>query len=302
MNKELIFKGSATALITPFKNDKIDYHALKKLIEYQIDGKTDALVIGGTTGEAATLKYSERERLYSFVRDEVGGRVKIIFGTGTNETKTVIKHTALAERIGCDGVLIVTPYYNKGTSRGVVEHYKRIAESTSLPILLYNVPSRTGVNLSIEQLFELSEIKNIVGIKEASDSVDRLCELATFKDSLRLYAGNDSQIYPVLSLGGYGVISVASNIYPKIVSKLCRSYFDNDRDTSLDIQLSLLPLIKALFRETNPAPVKYAASLLGLCSPELRLPLYEITDANKALLKQEMERCGKMFSQDGKST
>lgn len=272
MKKTEIFLGVGTALITPFKDDRIDYDALEVLIERQINAGIDALVIGGTTAEAATLSDLERYELFKRAKDIVNHRCKLIFGTGTNDTRVAVKHTEFASLLGCDGVLVVTPYYNKGTADGVVKHYERIAEASDVPILLYNVPSRTGVNLSLDALKHLSENERIVGIKEASDSLDRLVAISLI-EGLSLYSGNDSQIYPVLALGGLGVISVVSNLYPKETIQICKQYFSNKRDDSLLLQKSLLPVINALFLETNPAPIKYALSKRGLCSLEMRLPM-----------------------------
>ena len=273
MTKKIIFRGVGTALVTPMKHGSIDYPSLSKIIEKQIAGGVGALIVGGTTGEAATLTDDERYELYTYVKGVVQGRVKIIFGTGTNDTRMAIKHTRVASDIGCDGVLTVTPYYNKGTFKGVVEHYTAIAKSTDLPILLYNVPTRTGVNLTIKQLDELSKIENIVGIKEASDSVDRLTELSKYQDDLHLYAGNDSQIYATLALGGKGVISVVSNLYPEKTAAIYASFFKGDMRASLEAQLELFDFIKLMFKETNPSPIKYAMSIAQLCSSEVRLPL-----------------------------
>ena len=284
MNKKIIFKGCATALVTPFKDGVIDYKSLKALIEFQISEGVDAIVIGGTTGEAATLSDEERYSLFSFSKEAVDGRAKLIFGTGTNDTRSAIRHTKHAAKIGCDGVLVVTPYYNKGTEEGIYKHYISIAESSDLQTILYNVPSRTGVNLGFGILERLANHPNIAAIKEASDSVDRLVSLAAFGDSLPVYSGNDSQIFPTLSLGGLGVISVVANIMPKRTSEICRLFFEGKREESLTCQLELLPLIRALFTETNPAPVKYAMSKLNLCTPDLRLPLAEPREATKKLI------------------
>jgi 4-hydroxy-tetrahydrodipicolinate synthase len=272
MKKAEIFRGVGTALITPFKDEKIDYNALSVLIERQIDAGIDALVIGGTTAEAATLSDLERYELFKRAKDIINGRCKLILGTGTNDTRVAVKHTEFASLLGCDGVLAVTPYYNKGTADGIVKHYERIAEASGVPVLLYNVPSRTGVNLSLDALRRLAENERIVGIKEASDSLDRLMAISLIKD-LALYSGNDSQIYPVLTLGGLGVISVVSNLYPKETVEICKQYFSNNRDNSLLLQQRLLPVINALFLETNPAPIKYALYKRGLCSLEMRLPM-----------------------------
>ena len=281
MEKKRIFRGTACALITPFKDGEIDYEALERLIEYQIEGGIDALVIGGTTGEAATLSNKERYSLYSFAKEKIKGRTKLIFGTGTNDTQVALAHTKFAEDLGCDGVLLVTPYYNKGTEDGIEKHYLSIAESVDLPIIVYNVPSRTGVNLGINLLDRLANHKNIVAIKEASDSTDRLVTLASFGDRLALYAGNDSQIYPTLALGGAGVISVVANMLPKATKALCDGYFEGKHTHALRLQLELLPFIKTLFLETNPSPIKYAMEKVGLCTREVRLPLSEPRESTK---------------------
>jgi 4-hydroxy-tetrahydrodipicolinate synthase len=298
MKKKLVFKGAGCALVTPMKRGKIDYNSLDGIIEEQIKGGTEALIVGGTTGEAATLSDTERYELFAHVKEKLSGRAKLIFGTGTNDTRLAVKHTLMAERIGCDAILTVTPYYNKGTFRGVTEHYKRIADATSLPIILYNVPGRTGVNLTVRQLEELAQIENIVGIKEAGDSADRLTELSRFGDELWLYAGCDSQIFEVLSLGGAGVISVVSNIYPRAVAELCESYFSGDVKDSHLLQLRLLEFIKLMFSETNPSPIKYAMSLLGLCSSEVRLPLYRPEKSTRAAIKAEMDRLHSAYPND----
>lgn len=288
MKKRKIFSGVATALITPFSDGEIDYKSLGDLIEFQIEGGIDALVIGGTTAEAATLSDNERYKLYTFAKGKIDGRTKLILGTGTNDTRVAMAHTKFAERLGCNGVLLVTPYYNKGTEEGIEKHYLKIAESTNLPIIVYNVPSRTGVNLGINLLWRLSNHPNIVGLKEASDSVDRLVNLADFGEELWLYSGNDSQIYPTLSLGGAGVISVMSNIIPKTAVTLCQSYFEGREKEALALQLKLLPFIKSLFIETNPSPIKYAMYKRGFCSPEVRLPLSPPRESSKIEIKKRL--------------
>lgn len=290
MKKKIVFRGTATAMITPFCNDAIDTHALRTLAEEQIGAGIDALVIGGTTGEAATLSDGERYALYRTCAEMDRGHAKLILGTGTNDTKAAIRHTKRAAAIGADAVLVVTPYYNKGTSEGIVEHYRRIADASSVPVLLYNVPTRTGVNLTLEQLDRLADEENIVGIKEASDSVDRLIDLSAFGDRLWLYSGNDSQIHTTLSLGGLGVISVASNLIPQRIAAIADLFFEGRHYESRQCQLQLLPLIRALFVETNPAPIKYAMSLYGKCREEVRLPLSPPVGAQRALLRREAER------------
>jgi 4-hydroxy-tetrahydrodipicolinate synthase len=290
MKKQEIFRGVATALITPFKNDKIDIDALERLLEMQISAGIDAIVIGGTTGEAATLSNDERYELYRESARIVGGRCKLIFGTGTNDTRVAVNHTKYAESVGCDAVLLVTPYYNKGTREGIIRHYLTIADSSETPVILYNVPSRTGVNLDFEMLESLSNHERIVAIKEASDSIDRLTAIASLGESLRLYSGNDSQIYPTLALGGLGVISVVSNLFPKQTLDICRLYFEGERKKSLELQTRMLPVISSLFLETNPAPIKYAMSRAGLCSADMRLPMWLPTDITRRKINEAIEK------------
>ncbi len=289
MKKQTIFTGVGTALITPEKGGRIDFPALEHIIENQIDAKVPALIIGGTTGEAATLSDVERYTLFEFTREKARGRVKLIFGTGTNDTRAAVRHTRRAEEIGCDGVLVVTPYYNKGTYSGVTAHYEKIAASTQLPIILYNVPSRTGVNLTENQLISLSRLDNVYAIKEAGDSMDRYVSLSALSEKLGLYAGNDSQIYTTLALGGLGVISVLSNVVPRLAVKITESFFAGNLNESLRLQQGALPLISALFAETNPAPVKYAMHKLGLCKNELRLPLMPIGKETEKLIDAALE-------------
>ena len=286
MVKKEIFRGTATAMITPFREGEIDFDCLGRLIDIQISAGIDALVIGGTTAEAATLTDEERYRLFEFSAERIDGKTKLIFGTGTNDTRVAINHSKYAEKVGCDGLLLVTPYYNKGTEGGIEKHYLSIAESVNLPTLLYNVPSRTGVNLGFNLITRLSEHPNIVGIKEASDSTDRLVTLASMSDKIALYSGNDSQVFPTLTLGGLGVISVISNLLPRETKEMTDAYFNGDIAKARDIQFRLLPLIQAMFMETNPSPIKYAMSLVGLCSSELRLPLSEPRESTK----REIER------------
>ena len=286
MVKKEIFRGTATALITPFRDGEIDYDCLGRLIDIQISAGIDALVIGGTTAEAATLTDEERYRLFEFSAERIDKKTKLIFGTGTNDTRVAIKHSKFAERVGCDGLLLVTPYYNKGTEGGIEKHYLSIAESVDLPTLLYNVPSRTGVNLGFNLISRLADHPNIVGIKEASDSTDRLVTLAAISDKIALYSGNDSQVLPALALGGLGVISVISNLLPSETKDMTDAYFSGNLARAREIQFRLLPIIQAMFMETNPSPIKYAMSLRGLCSPELRLPLSEPRESTK----REIER------------
>ena len=285
MKKKVVFRGVATALVTPFRDGGIDFDALGHIIDIQIDSGIDALVIAGTTGESSTLTEGERISLYEFSAKRVSNRVPLIFGTGTNSTASSIEYSRAAEAIGADACLVVTPYYNKGTESGIITHYEKIAEATALPIILYNVPSRTGVNLSLDAIKTLAEIPGIVGIKEAQGSTDRLTSVAALADKLTLYSGNDSQIYTTMALGGGGVISVVSNVFPKKVTSITRAYDRGQHGAALSDQLSLLPLINAMFCETNPTPVKYAMSLLGLCAPDVRLPLDTPTERSAALIK-----------------
>lgn len=284
MKKNHIFDGTATALVTPFRDGLVDYATLDALMDRQLSLGIGTLVVGGTTAEAATLSDKERYELFRHTADYVGGRCKLIFGTGTNDTKAAVRHTRMAHSLGCDGVLSVTPYYNKGTEEGLVRHYLTVADSVELPIILYNVPSRTGVVLSERQLDRLAEHPGIVGIKEAADSSDRLVMLARFGDRLSLFAGNDSQTYTALALGGRGVISVASNLAPRAVDRIYRLFAAGDTKESLRMQLRLLPLMRAMFLETNPTPIKYMMSLRGLCSAEMRLPMAEPTESTRAAI------------------
>ena len=290
--KEPVFLGVGTALITPFKDGEIDYEVLDNLIEWQISQGVGALIIGGTTGEAATLSEEERYSLYEHTVEKIRRRTRVILGTGTNDTRVAVNHTRFAESIGADGALVVTPYYNKGTEEGVFKHYLLIADSADIPIILYNVPSRTGVNLGLHLLERLSEHPRICGLKEASDSIDRLVALSELRDTLPLYAGNDSQIYPVLALGGVGVISVVSNLLPAELARLCFDFSEGNLISAHNAQTRLLPLIKALFAETNPAPVKYAMQRLGLSGGELRLPLDEVRDSTKEMICKALSEYG----------
>ena len=293
MKKTEIFRGVGTALITPFRAGKIDYPTLGKLIEGQIEAGIDALVIGGTTAEAATLSDKERYELFRESKRMIDGRCKLIYGTGTNDTKVAMNHTRYASRLGCDGVLVVTPYYNKGTTDGVIKHYEAIAAVSDVPMLLYNVPSRTGVNLSIDTLATLAKCETIVGIKEASDSQDRLIAISQIED-LSLYSGNDSQIYTALCLGGLGVISVVSNLYPRETMQICKLYFSNQQENSLKMQKELMPIINVLFLETNPAPVKYAMSKRGMCLADMRLPMWLPTKQTRDRIDAAMEKFDQM--------
>ena len=277
-----VFKGCATALVTPFTEKGIDYESYGKLIDWQIENGADALVVLGTTGESATIDEFERIELISFAKDRIGGRVPLIVGTGSNSTKRTQNFTYGAENCGADAILVVTPYYNKASIKGLIEHYKAIAEATALPIILYNVPSRTGLDMGTPTLEGLYDVKNIVAVKEASGNVIRAERiLKEFGDRYTVYSGCDELILPILSLGGKGVISAVSNIAPAEISTLCREFFKGNIKESQKIQLSLYDLIEEMFQEVNPIPVKTALSLMGKCKDIFRLPMCESTRKDK---------------------
>ena len=274
MNKELIFKGVGTALITPTNENGIDFEKLERLIDFQIKEGINALIIAGTTGEGSTLNDKEHKDLLSFAKDKIAGRVPMIAGVGSNDTNYACSLTKFACEIGVDGLLAVTPYYNKATQYGLVQSYTAIAKVSTKPIILYNVPSRTGVNIEPETYLELSKVDNIVGIKEASGNLSKIMDAFDLVgDKLYIYSGNDDQITPLLAMGGYGVISVLSNMLPKETVEICDSFFAGDVKKSADLQIKYLPLIRALFSEVNPIPIKSAMAKLGYCDNYLRLPL-----------------------------
>ena len=280
INKEPIFTGAATALATPFKEDGIDFSAFGTLVEHQLDAGIDALVVAGTTGEAATLEDSERFALTEWAAEIIRGRVPLIVGVGSNSTKRSVCYAKRAREFGADALLAVTPYYNKGTCEGIRRHFLAIADATSLPVILYNVPSRTGVNLSVEDYAVLSEHPNIVAIKEADGNINKLADTrARLGDALTVYAGNDSEIVPTMAMGAKGVISVLSNISPVSTARLCHLCLEGNFKAAEKLQLELLPMIRLLFAETNPAPVKCALSLSGIYPPHLRLPMAPVSEA-----------------------
>ncbi len=272
--KKLVFSGCATALVTPFKDGKIDFDALGALIDFQIENGVNALVLLGTTGESPTVDALEREDMIAFTKYKIDSRVPLIVGVGSNSTKNAIKLTQGAQKQGADALLCVTPYYNKSTQAGLGEHYLEIAKSTSLPLILYNVPSRTGLRLGIESLYPLCEIENIVAIKEASGDIRELEDkMARFGDYFHFYSGCDELILPTYSLGGVGVISAVANVIPKKIATLCALIQQNDLKGAISLARSISPIIRELFYEVNPIPVKKALSLMGMCENELRLPL-----------------------------
>ena len=287
-----IFKGSAVAIVTPFTEDnKINYQKLKELLEWQIEEKTDAIVVCGTTGEATTLTKDEKEQVIKFTVNTVNKRVPVIAGTGTNNTQASIEMSKFAESVGVDGLLLITPYYNKTNSKGLLKHYEAINNEVNTPIILYNVPSRTGVNISPKQLLELSKLKNVVAIKEASGNISQIAEMKSLcRDGIDIYSGNDDQIIPIMSLGGIGVISVLANIMPREVHDIAYSFLDNNYNKALTLQLDTLDIIKKLFIETNPIPVKTALNFMGKDVGSLRLPLYEMDNDNLNLLKETLNK------------
>ncbi|MCR5801066.1 MAG: 4-hydroxy-tetrahydrodipicolinate synthase [Lachnospiraceae bacterium] len=290
-----IFEGSAVAIVTPMNADgSVNYDAFEKLIEFQIKGGTDAIVVCGTTGEASTLSHEEHLDAIKFCVEKVAKRVPVIAGTGSNSTETAIYLSKGAEEYGADAVLLVSPYYNKATQNGLYEHFKKTAEAISIPVILYNVPSRTGCNILPETVVRLcKDVKNIVAVKEASGNISQIAELASIADgSVDIYSGNDDQIVPILALGGKGVISVLANVAPKQTHDICAKYFAGDVKGSLDEQLKAFDLCKALFCEVNPIPVKKALNLMGMEAGPLRLPLTEMEEKNAARLKASMEAYG----------
>lgn len=289
--KKKIFEGSAVAIATPFIDDKVNFEQLRKLIEFQIENKTDAIVVCGTTGEASTMSEEEVLETIKFTVDTVKHRIPVIAGTGSNCTKTAIRRTKFAEKIGVDGVLIVTPYYNKTSQEGLIAHYGEIANSTTLPIIMYNVPSRTGVNIEANTVKELSKIDNIVGIKEASGNLSQVATIASkTSEDFSIYSGNDDQILPVLSLGGKGVISVLANIAPKETHDMVKMYLNKDIKQATYLQLEYLDLIHALFSDVNPIPVKDALNAMGFDYKEPRKPLVSLNQEKHKILVKEMKK------------
>ena len=292
-NKTQIFAGAATAIITPFRNGLIDYEAFGKIIDANIDDGIDALVIAGTTGECSTLSHEEHCEMMKFAYERIAGRVPAIAGTGSNDTAYGIELSKYACDLGYDGLLLVTPYYNKANPQGLTKSFLATAEATSKPIILYNVPSRTGVNIPLSVYKELAKHERIVAVKEASGSLSNIAEIrAECGDDLTIYSGNDDQIVPILSLGGMGVISVLSNVMPKETHDICALWFEGKVKESAALQLKYLDLINALFCEVNPVPVKAAMEMMGYCSGELRLPLYDIAPANREKLRAIMQKHG----------
>ena len=287
--KKSLFFGSATAIVTPFWDGQIDYLSFGEMIDHQLGCGTDAIVILGTTGEASTIYENERCEIINFAKRKIGARVPLIVGTGSNATSVAIRYSKTAEALGADGCLVVTPYYNKATPKGLCKHYKEIAKSVNIPIIMYNVPSRTGVSIPVEAYKELSAIDNIVGVKEASGSLGYITELIQkYGSCFDFYTGCDELILPTLALGGKGTVSVVSNIMPSHVHQLCYEFASGNIKKARELQLYLIPLIKELFAEVNPIPVKTALYQMGLCKNEFRLPMCGSTREKQivAVLKQ----------------
>lgn len=289
--KNVLFEGCGTAIATPFNENGVNYEEFKRIIENQIENEVDSIIVCGTTGEASTMTKDERKQTIKFVIDTVNRRTKVIAGTGSNNTKEAVEMSKYAESVGADGVLVVTPYYNKTTQKGLIAHYTEIAKSISIPIILYNVPSRTGVNILPETCLELSKIENIVAIKEASGNISQVAKIAKLcGEDLIIYSGNDDQIIPILSLGGKGVISVLSNVMPKYTHDMVKKYLNGQVKEACRMQLDVLDLINSLFCEVNPIPVKYALNLIGYDYGVPRLPLIELSDENKDIIRNTIER------------
>lgn len=292
MAKTLPFTGSGVAIITPFDEFKTNYDELGRLIEYHIENGTDAIIICGTTGEASTMPDEEHLAAIKYTVEKAAGRIPVIAGTGSNDTPHAIELSKKAEEFGADGILTVTPYYNKTTQKGLVAHFTAIANAINIPVILYNVPSRTGVNIALDTLKELAKVDNIVAIKEASGNISYMAQIAAEIPELYIYSGNDDMIVPSLSLGGKGVISVVANILPRETHNICEYYFKGEVEKSRDLQLKMLDLINTLFIEVNPIPIKTAMNLLGFNAGNLRMPLTDMTEANLEKLKKAITDFG----------
>ena len=292
MSKILPFTGSGVAIVTPFDGNKTNYDALGELIEMQIANDTDAIIICGTTGEASTMPDQEHLSAIEYAVNKTAKRIPVIAGTGSNDTAHAVELSKKAAELGADGILTVTPYYNKTTQKGLVSHFGTIANSVDIPVILYNVPSRTGMNISVAALKELSKIENIVAIKEASGNISYTAEVAANVPDIYIYSGNDDIIVPIMSLGGKGVISVLANVAPKQTHDMCSLYLKGEVEKSAAMQLEFLDLINALFVEVNPVPVKTALRLMGYNVGNLRAPLCDMEEKNLEILKKAMQKHG----------
>lgn len=286
-----IFTGSCTAMVTPFNKKGIDYDALEKMIEFQIAGGIDALVVNGTTGEPSTMTTLEKDKILEFVLKKVNGRVPVIAGTGNNNTALSVEQSIKAEKAGASALLVVTPYYNKCTQNGLVAHFTTIANAVGIPLIMYNVPARTGVNILPATAAKCYEHKNIVAIKEASGNIEQIVDIGRYCD-IDIYSGDDAITVPILAAGGKGVISVVSNVIPSFIKQMVKSFFEGDLKGALALQRKMGALEKLMFCEVNPIPVKKACALMGLCENIVRLPLTELEPEHTASLKAEMERMG----------
>lgn len=285
-----IFEGSGVALVTPFNENGVNFEKLKELLEWHVSMGTDAIVICGTTGEATTMTTEEKKEVIKFTVDVINKRIPVIAGTGTNNTSASIEMSKYAESVGVDCLLVITPYYNKTNTKGLFKHFEAINDAVNIPIMLYNVPSRTNMNISPSAVLELSKLKNIVAVKEASGNFSQIAEIrALLGDKIDIYSGNDDQIVPVMSLGGKGVISVLANVVPKEVHEMTKAYLNGECKKALDIQIETLNLSNSLFLETNPIPVKTALNLMGKEVGPLRLPLYEMDEALKETLVKNLK-------------
>ena len=288
--KKILFKGACSAIPTPFDKNGVNIRELKRFLKFQIDNKIDALIVCGTTGESSTMTRDEKIEVIKCALEVSNGKLPIIAGTGSNNTKEAIEMSKIAESLGVDAVLLVTPYYNKTTQAGLIAHYKLIADNINIPIILYNVPSRTGVNINPETCLELSKISNIVAIKEASGNISQVAQIANLcGDNLNIYSGNDDQIIPICSLGGLGVISVLSNIEPEYTHNMVWSFLNEDFDIAKKMQLDAISLINALFSEVNPIPIKCALNEIGFNFGSPRLPLIEMSEDKKKVFRNNLK-------------
>lgn len=288
-----LFIGSGVAIVTPFKDGKVNFHKLEEVFNWHLEQGTDAIIICGTTGEASTMTDEEQKETIKFAVEKINGRIPVIAGTGSNCTAHAIEMSKYAEEVGADGLLVITPYYNKATQKGLIAHFTAIADAVNIPIIMYNVPGRTGVNILPSTVATLAKHPNIQGIKEASGDISQVAEMARLvPEDFRIYSGNDDMVVPLLSLGGHGVISVVANVAPKDTHDMVQKFMDGDVKGACALQLQMKPLIDALFIEVNPIPVKTAMNLMGFDMGELRLPLTEMSEGNLNILKTRMTEYG----------
>lgn len=285
-----IFQGSGVAIVTPFTEDGVNYEKLKELLEWHVQEGTDAIIICGTTGEATTMTNDEKRAVIKFTVDTIDKRIPVIAGTGSNNTSASIEMSKYAESVGVDGLLIITPYYNKTNAKGLIKHFEAINNSVNTPIILYNVPSRTGMNIAPETLLELCKLSNVIAVKEASGNISQIAKIASICHDIDIYSGNDDQVAAIMALGGKGVISVTANIIPNKIHEMAQAFLDGDIIKGRNIQLDTLELTNKLFIETNPIPVKVALNLIGKEVGPLRLPLYDMDDKNKEALKEALNK------------